>query len=89
MAFLAEGVQTDLVALSLIEAGANPQSAHSCITRERLCSSSAIPRGRGWKLAASGEVRVDTGFTEYYQKWLRHWRLDNSIIQRGVTSDNW
>ena len=29
------------------------------------------------------------GFTEYYQTWLRHWRLDNSIIQRGVTSDNW
>jgi len=30
----------------------------------------------------------DAGFTEYYQTWLRHWRLDNSIIQRGVTSDN-
>ncbi len=28
------------------------------------------------------------GFTEYYQTWLRHWRLDNSIIQRGVSSDN-
>ncbi len=25
---------------------------------------------------------------EYYQTWLRHWRLRNSIIQRGVTSDN-
>jgi len=30
----------------------------------------------------------DAGFTEYYQTWLRHWRVDNSIIQRGVTSDN-
>ncbi len=28
------------------------------------------------------------GFTEYCQTWLRHWRLDNSITQRGVTSDN-
>ncbi len=31
---------------------------------------------------------ISTLFTEYCQTWLRHWRLDNSIIQRGVTSDN-
>ncbi len=36
-----------------------------------------------------GFYKFLTGFTEYYQTWLRHWRLDNSIIQRGVTSDNW
>ena len=31
----------------------------------------------------------DQGSREYYQKWLRHWRLDNSIIQRGISADNW
>jgi len=32
--------------------------------------------------------RSQPGFTENYQTCLRHWRLNKSIIQRGVTSDN-
>ena len=40
--------------------------------------------------SVTGSLAVQLpGFTEYYRTWLRHWRLDNSIIQRGVTSDNW
>lgn len=35
----------------------------------------------------SSPVTRQAGFMEYYQTWLRHWWLDNSIIQRGVTSD--
>ncbi len=41
-----------------------------------------------WLVVVPGKLPGQPGFTEYYQTWLRHWRLDNSIIQRGVTSDN-
>ena len=30
---------------------------------------------------------LQTEFTEYYQAELRHWRTDNSIIQRGIERD--